>query len=503
MDPIDTPLNSLPSLSYTSTAEDPTTIINDEENKRFTKHSALVTLLIMSIGPFSLLIQALGETFDMFLITKRFNNSPDSHAIEIIGFTGQIIGFSYYVGLFFGQAISSRVSALIGSGDRLSASHLVSNSILLCFIVSIFFVIVLVCIIKPLLRFLGTPDYMLDPTFKFLMPIYAAVPITSLVFIAQYFLQSIGNSILSGLVKVSVYILQLTIFSPLFLFGLKVSTTFMKLGNVVSNIIVAFVMMLLMYRGKFSLKLNFKDIFSKIDPEISKAVISALPLLLSYFVYSLPQILILQTLTSEAKNYAKEIGGVFAVYTRLAAIVAEFPAAFTQSFLSTGTHAWGSKNPKRLIQLILWTAFLSVCATFFISLVIILNKNKICRAFLDNEVEIKLAEKMIPIPFYTTTLQGVSGTMSILMIVIGKPIFAFIPNFIQMLILCIGCKIIAMLKKDDVISIMYVYNISDLTIFTLNLILLFIPVLEIKKKLKELNSKQLNEKLLYGSQMLN
>ena len=122
MDPIDTPLNSLPSLSYTSTIEE-STLVNDEENKRFTEHSALVTLLIMSIGPLSLLVQAIGEALDMLLITKRFKDSPDSHAIEIIGFTGQIIGFSLYVGLFFGQAICSRVSSLIGSGDRSSASH--------------------------------------------------------------------------------------------------------------------------------------------------------------------------------------------------------------------------------------------------------------------------------------------------------------------------------------------------------------------------------------------
>lgn len=501
IDPVDTPLNSLPSLNYTSTEE--STVINDAENQRFTKHSALLTLLIMSIGPLSLLMQAIGEAIDMLLITKRFKDTPDSHAVEIIGFTGQIIGFSLYVGLFFGQAIGARVSSLIGSGDRSSASHLVSNAILLCFIVSIIFAIIFIFLFKPLLQFLGTPDYMIKSTIKFLLPIYSAIPITSLVYIAQYYLQSIGNSILSGLIKVSVYVLQLCVFSPLFLFGFKVSTTFMKLGNVISNIIVAICMMILMYRGKFSLKLSIKDVFAKFHPEIKKAILSALPLLLSYLVYSLPQILILQTLTSAAKDYAKEIGGVFAVYTRMIAIVVEFPGAFTQSFLSTGTHAWGSQNPKRLIKLTLWTILLSTLCTFIISASIILNKSAICKAFLNNDDEIKLAEKMIPIPFYTVTLQGISTPIALLMIIIGKPILAFISSLVQMGILCGGCKLIANWNKDDVTRIMYVYNISDVLYLTLNLILLTFPIIAIKKKLKELNSMTINEKLLYSAKEIN
>lgn len=499
---VDTPLNSLPSLSYTSTVDE-SLIANEDENQRFTKHSPLITLLIMSIGPLSLLFQAVGEAIDMLLITKRFQKSPDSHAIEIIGFTGQIIGFSLYVGLFFGQAICARVSSLIGSGDRSSASHLVSNAILLCVIVSIFFAIVFIFLFKPLLQFLGTPDYMIESTIKFLMPIYSAIPVTSLVYIAQYYLQSIGNSILSGLIKVSVYILQLCVFSPLFLFGLKVSTTFMKLGNVISNAIVAIGMMILMYKGKFSLKLSFKDVFSKFHPEIKQAIVSALPLLLSYLVYSLPQILILQTLTSTAKEYAKEIGGVFAVYTRLIAIVAEFPGAFSQSFLSTGTHAWGSSNPKRLIKLALWTILLSTVFTFIISSLIIFNKTAICKAFLDNNDEIKLAEKMIPIPFYTATLQGISMPISLLMIIVGKPLLAFIESLVQMIILCGGCKLIAAWNKNDVTKIMHVYNISDLIYLALNLIFLAFPIIAIKKKLMELNSRSINENLLSNSKVLN
>lgn len=486
---LETPLNVQPNLAYTSTVDETATRKNDEENQRFTKHSAFVTLLIMSIGPFSLLIQAVGEMIDMLMITKSYKNQPNSHAIEIIGFTGQIIGFSLYVGLFFGQAICARVSSLIGSGDREAASHLISDSIYLCILISFIFSSIFVFIFKPLLLFLGTPEDMIYPTFKFLVPIYIALPLTSLVYLTQYYLQSIGSSILSGLIKVAVYVLQLGIFSPLFLFGFKVSTTFMKLGNIFANIIVAIGMLILMYRGKFSLKLKFSDLFSSFHPEIKKALLSASPLILTYLVYSIPQILILQTLTSAAKNFAKEIGGVFAVYTKLVGITQEIPGAFSQSFLSTGTHAWGSQDPKRLIRLTLWTLLLSSSLTFAVSFIIIRNKTMISEAFLDIELEIKLAERMIPIPFYTAPLVGFSMTIAFLMIIIGKPIFAFFPQLIQMVILCGGCKLIAKNNKDDVTKIMYIYNISDITLLGINIILLFIPIMEIKKKLKDQNTR--------------
>lgn len=504
MDPIDTPLEIPQNMTtYTSTIEESSTFQNEEENKRFTKYSPLVTLLIMSIGPLSLLVQALGEMLDMLMITKSYKDSPSSHAIEIIGFTGQIIGFSFYVGIFYGQAICSRVSSLIGSGNRDAASHLVSDSIYLCIITSFVFVSAIVFFLKPFLRFLGTPNYMLDSTFKFLIPIFVNIPISSLVFLSQYFLQSIGNSILSGLVKVAVYVLQLGIFSPLFLFVFKVPTTFMKLGNVISNIIVAIGMMILMYRGKFSLKLKFSDIFDKFHPEIKKAIISASPLLLSYLVYSLPQILILQTLTSAATKYAQEIGGVFAVYTKLVAITQEIPGAISQSFLSTGTHAWGSQDPRRLISLTLWAMLISTLLTFAVSFIIVMKKSMICNTFLENELEIKLAERMIPIPFYTAPLVGISMTIAFLNIVIGKPIFAFIPQAIQMVILCAGCKIIAKRNKDDVTKIMYIYNISDLSVLALNLVFLFAPIIEIRKKLKEKATKTGISNYLLPSKHLN
>lgn len=457
----------------------------EKEKQRFTKHSALATLLLMSIGPLSLIVQAIGEVVDMLMITKRFKNEKNSHAIEILGFTGQISSILGYLGLYFGQALTTRISTLIGSGDRLNASHLISDIVYLCILVSCIFVAAFVFVVKPFLKFLGTPDYMLNESFKYLIPFLVCLPLTNLNTIGQYYLQSIGSSYLMFVIKVINYVLQLGVLSPLFLFGIKVSTTFMKLGSILAGIIVGFGLLFMIYRGKFSLKPNFKDIIDKFCPELNTSLLYAAPLILSFFVFILPPILILQTMTSTDQEHSKEIGGVFAVFTQIATVNQAIPGAFGQSFLSAGTHAWGCNNTKRLIHIFLWTLLFNGSLTLIVSLVVIPGKSFICCSFLNDETEIELAEKMVPIPFYTSPLQGIGITLSMLMIVVGKPLYSFIPQLVQMIILCAGCKILASKFKNDVSKVMYIYNISDIAVFILYMCFICIPIKEIKKKLNE------------------
>lgn len=458
-----------------------------KENDRFTKRSALITLLYMSIGPFSLIIQAVGEVLDMKMITKRFENDTNSHAIEILGFTGQISGILGYLGLYFGQALTTRISSLIASGERDMASHLVTDILYLTLLVSLIFSSIFIFIIPPFLRFLGTPEYMVTPALKYLTPTLVMLPFTNLSTIAMYYLQSIGSSILSGCVRFVTYAMQLAIFSPLFLFGAKVTTTFMKLGSIVSGVITAGLFLTLMYMNKFSLHLNLRHLIEKFCPEVKKGLLYALPLILSFFVFMIPPIIILQTMTSTDKSHSKEIGGVFAVFSNIATVNQAIPGAFGQSLISTGTHAWGANNARRVVRLFLWTMLLNGVLTFLVSLVVIPAKSVICRSFLNDPVEIQLAEKMVHVPFITSPLQGIGITVSMLMIVVGKPIFSFIPQVVQMIILCAGSKILAVKNKNDISKVMYVYNISDVVGFILYCCFLFVPIREIRRRINNPN----------------
>ena len=190
-------------------------------------------------------------------------------------------------------------------------------------------------------------------------------------------------------------------------------------------------------------------------------------------------------MTSTDSGQSKEIGCAFAVFNQIMTINNGIPGALGQSFIAAGTHAWGSNNPKRLVNLFCWTVLLNVSFTMLMAVIVIFGKEWISRLFLNDENEINLSAKELPIPFYTTTIYGICIKISMLIVVVGKPLFSFIPQVVQLLVLCFGCKLIAKKAKSDVSKIMYIYNISDSIVFVLYLILLIIPIREIRKKLKE------------------
>lgn len=259
------------------------------------------------------------------------------------------------------------------------------------------------------------------------------------------------------------------------------------MGNIVASSIVGVGMLILMYKGKFSLKPKVSHLLEKFSPEIKKAIVNGIPLVLSFIVMIIPPVLILQTMTSNYKDQSKDIGGVFAVFTQISTVNTAIPGAFCQSFLSARTHAFGSNNMKRLIQLFLWTLLFNSVLSMTVSLIVIPGKSFICKSFLNDQAEIELAEKMVPIPFYTSPLQAIGLTISMLMITIGKPLFSFIPMLSQVIILSAGSKIMAMKVKNDVTKIMYIYNISDIFVFFLYLCFIFVPIKVIKGKMKESN----------------
>ena len=470
-------------FDYKLVLKDEDNNIISQEEQRFTKHSALLTLFLLSLGPLSLIFQAIGEMIDMLMITKRFNSEENSYAIQIIGFSNPISQTLGYVGLFFGQALTTRVSFLIGEKKRDLASELISDVFYCALIFSLFFGGGFAFVIKPFLRFVGTPDYMLNSAFKYNIISLAFMPFSSIFTLSIYYLQSIGNSILSGLVKLFGYILLL-ILSAIFLFGFKVPTIFMKMGSNISMFLGCFVMLYLIFKGKFSLKPNCSYIFEHFCTETPKALLSALPLILAFAAFFIPPTLILQTLTSNDPEHSEQISAAFAIFTQFNTFNQAIPGAFVQGFISAATHAWGSDNPKRVLRLLMWTFVIIFPMLAAVALFVIIGKTEIAKMFLEGELEREFAKKILPAPFYTSVLQGISLLLSMLMVVIGKPIFAFLPQLMQILILSIGCKVMGSYCKDDMTKIMHIYNISDVTIFIVFLALLIIPIRIIRNKIK-------------------
>lgn len=166
---------------------------DEDENQRFIQHLPLVSLLIFSIGPLSNVASLLFETISMFFITKRFGETKDTYAIEILGFSQQYQSFLTIIRMFFGQVFITRMGSLIGSGQREAAIHLTSDIFRLIILSTIINSIPMFFVIKPFLKFVGTPEYMIEPAFKYNFVLLCFSLFSNLLSSEQSFIYSIGN----------------------------------------------------------------------------------------------------------------------------------------------------------------------------------------------------------------------------------------------------------------------------------------------------------------------
>ena len=478
-------------LTGIKTAEEVSTLIsgvnnNNKEYEKFMKYSPLVTLMIMTLAPLTMFLQALGETIDMMMISKRFANEPDLHAIEIIGFSTNAFDILTYIGMFFGQALIVKVSSLIGEGERDQATLLTIDMIRIGFLFTIIFAICFNFAIKPLIKFVGCPDNMVDSTYKMMIPLLVGSPILTLFAISFSFLQSIGSSIPSALEKLAAFALQSGIFTPLLLFGFKTSTTFMRFSVVLSQFVVSGITFFLIFKGKFSLKLPIKYLFGKFCKETPNALLLAFPLIIQLMGFELPPILILKSLTAANPDASKIIGGAFGVFIKVFGLLTSLLPSIGSGYLSCATHAFGYGNMKRLISYFFWALLFGFLVSLIPVPIMIFKPRLIAQLFLTDEDELALAEKILPIPFYTSWLSALAIILAMTQLVVGKPLFSLLPNFIQVIIQCVGCQIAAKIfKNEDSLKIMYIYNISDVIVIALHLIFMIYPIKIIRKKVKE------------------
>lgn len=470
-----------------------------EENERFTKHSPLVTLLIFSIGPLSNVASLLFETISMYLITKRFGQIKDSYAIEILGFSGQYQNFLTVTGMFFGQCFITRMGSLIGGGQRENAIYLTSDLLKLTILVTLVYSVVMYFIIKPFLKFVGTPDYMIQPAWKYNLILMCFSLFTNLLTTEQSFIASIGRPILGALIGIASKIFQCLILDPLFLFAFKVPTMLMKLSKIVMEILFSISIFVVIFKGKFSIKPKIKQFFSlKFCKETLRSLPFPLPFTIAFVTSFIPPMIILKALTDIAKETedSQSIGGVFAVFTQLSGLNAAIPSMLTTSFMQTGTHAYSSGNITRLKHLLFWSLLIALAISISFSFALIVFKRQIASIFIHDKEELDIAEKMLPIPFYTSFVSGFLTIAMALLMIIGKPLLVLIPTVLGPINLIISCIILKKIFKNDYVKLMHSYNISDIIGVLVYLGMFIYAVIVVKKAEKEKTQKHSDEKTL-------
>ena len=458
---------------------------SEVERVKFTQRNPLITLLIFCVGSVTNIIQVTTEALDQFQISIRYKNEPNVDAMHLYGFCNTCVQVFVYFGTAFANISMSSIPKLIGARKRDEATQLAVDIYRCIIIFTIVFPPSFFFLIPYIVRFMGCPEESVHDALMFCLP-----PAVGMIVIVTYnntigFFMAIGKSETAATLRCIACIVQTGMITPLFLFVIKVPLGMIRSPMVFSQIIVCSYFLFSIFKGKYTIKPTLKMFCKPFTKHILPALPYGIPTMFRFLCIALPPMIILRILTSALPEKSVPIGAVFGVLNRMSTYSGAIPALFTYALLCVGTHAYGSKDFRRLFQYTGWAIVLGTGLILIFVLALTLAPRTIGGIFLYDDYELELCEKILRIPFYTTWLQPFCLVCNAFLIILGKSFVAFIMAGIQAVLLCAGGKILTLIIPNDPFISLYVYNCSDVIMFLVYVIVMIIPVKKVYHEMKE------------------
>ena len=462
------------------------TISSNERNKiRFQKHSPLVTLLLMSFGPFiTTITTTLMDFVELFLLTKRFPQDSLVKPVQLQGFAGFCNTIVILITTYFSTAVSTRLSRIISENREKDAMHFFSD------ITKVSLVFLFICLpliqflIHPLLSFMNCPEYMENYCYLFTVNFLSAAPFLLLFSIAWSFLQSIGRSILNGILHVVQSIFQVLILTPLFLFVFKIDITLISLQLSLSQSIIGLILFIFIYAGKFGYEADFSAFVRPVLSDTIKALKNSIPSVVSLICLVCPPIFVMKFLLSIAKTpeVAESLAGIHTINGKVGLLANSGMMAVSNGLMTVGTFAYGSGDNVRLLKYFGFAILVTVVFGGVFSIFMIVNPQLIASIYLDSATDMELSNKILKIPYYTNWLSPVGMMCLVLLICVGKPLRASIPSFVQTIIVIFFAFLFSKLYPDNPERIYLAFCINDIIIFMLSSALIAPEIVRLLKK---------------------
>ena len=338
-----------------------TTSDNDfsEEAERLGGSSPLVTLILLSLGPFvSQIMGALYGIIDTIWI---------ANAIGDIGMTA-ISTYSNFdtinraFGYFLSSGASSMISSLIGSKKGNEAGQLISDLIRVSFIFGIIIPICFVPLTTPIAHWFGASDEVIDLGLKYVLPLLYYSFVTCLYLLACGCLQAEGRYMLYSIIQVVACIINLGILDPIFLYGFKTGIVGVPWATIITEFFAAFYIFYNYYKGKFGIKPQFNDLFKSFSPYSY----TALKIGSSQFIFmlslALPGILMrkIVSLTCKTEKIYNDVMAGYNTLIRLYVVISSVGASIVMGFVPAASYSFGAKLIKRVLSLFYHGSWISI-----------------------------------------------------------------------------------------------------------------------------------------------
>lgn len=460
---------------------------NQEEIYRLAGRKPLITILNLMVGPvISQVTGALYGIINSIWVSKKLGEQGLSAVATEITFEG--IGRAF--GFFLMIAGSTKISQLFGRKQFDDATQVACDLMRLTIVCGIIVPVVILPSHDPMCKWFKASKQTMEWGFQYILPLCACSVLTCLNLCCQGFLQAEGRTMLIGFIDLVALVVACGGICPLLLFGLNVGICSASVSTICADAVPGIVLCILYFRGKFGIKLNWRQLFKPFSKHTWPALVVGLSQLVSNLSACIPGIPIRNLIgRSCGDDHIYDLAmASFNVCCRVFQFGSCICIAVTTGFIPPASYAHAANNDKRYLKLAMHAAWINLVWSIFITILALAIPRQISMIFGSGEEYLDYSVPILMNSNYLGWFRWVQlnsqAMLQALQYGVHAMIVSMLSNFVGFLIFA---YILFYTDKHNVKRLMYLYTCTTGFGTVVGLALLSFPLWKLYKKSKEQN----------------
>lgn len=435
--------------------------ISDSERSLFEDTGELKALMVLSAGP---LISQIAISLYGVVDTMWVARSIGERGTAAIGAVVVIEYIASAIATYLSTCVSAQVSYLFGKGKKKCCSQMYVDFIRLAIFLGLLVPALILPTSKYLLRWFDTGDELIDLACMYLIPSQCGCFGMFLFYMNCGLLEAVGHSGFYAAAQIAAFVLNGFILDPLFLLWLKMPLWSASLARVISQFSGGFLLSVLAFQGKLSIRPKLSMFFKPVVPEFFQGCKTGFADLVEATSLDFPMILVEKYVTQagEAVGDLDSVLTVWSIINRLEQLLACVSIGIGEGLLPLASYSFGAKNYKRMMWLMIHSLWVMAAWAGVISVVLMAWPKEIARIWGNSPNFLEWAEKMIRIYAYSAVLTSVDYTIPIMLIAMKYTWTASLLSVFGLLVpIPVFSSILYYTKKDDPARIIWTFDIAD------------------------------------------
>lgn len=329
--------------------------------KNWTNGSVLKNILMFSL-PYllSYFLQTLYGLADLFIM-GRYGGVADTSAVSVGSQVMHMLTVMI-VGLAMGSTVM--ISRQIGEKQTDKAAKSVGNTIVLFVGASVVVTVILICLIKPIVSAMSTPEEAVSGTVDYLLVCFIGIP-----FVTAY---NIISSIFCGLgdTKSPMYFIAVACgcnigLDYLFIGAMNLGPLGAALGTTISQVISVVISIIVILKTKTGIKIKKSDLKLK-KTTIAEILKIGVPVAIQDGFIQISFIII----TVFANNRGLDDSAAVGIVEKIMSIIFLVPSSMLSTVSALSAQNLGANEERRAKLTLFYSAIISVCYGVIISIIV-------------------------------------------------------------------------------------------------------------------------------------